>query len=157
MTTSANNQVTIEGNDLRLLACKESIKSLDALSQAEQEAIVDYVVRHNDWRGEFNVIHNLQELLCKDLKNALKGLREIKHASLTKTGPFALELAVIRHYIKQNLPHEVFATLRGINTPEIFKKERGLSHRALFSDLFGEDEAKKAFKWYPDEGNSIQI
>lgn len=138
-----------------ILACLNNIKALNAMSPSDQEAVITCVIQNKDWRGEFNVIHNLQEMLCRDLKHSLKGFREVKHAALTKPGPFALELAVIRQYIKQNPPHEVFAVLRRIKTPEVFSKEKALSHRALFTDLFGEEEAKKAFKWYPDHDQSL--
>lgn len=157
MLKSSCTTLPTKQGDPRLLACQSSLKALVDLSPSEQESIVDWVISNKDWSGEFNVIHNTQELLCQSLRHALQGYREFKHTAMTKPGPFDLELAVIRHYIKQNPPYEVFATLKRIETPEQFKKDKALTHKALFTDLFGSEEASKAFKWYPDSDNALSF
>lgn len=157
MNESKSNTSSIKPGDPRFIACKNNLESLVDLSPSEQESIVDWVITNKDWGGEFNVIHNTQELLCQSLRHALQGYREFKHTAMTKPGPFDLELAVIRHYIKQNPPYEVFATLKRIETPEQFKKDKALTHKALFTDLFGSEEASKAFKWYPDSDNALSF
>lgn len=138
-----------------IIACLENIEALNGLSHSDQESVVAYVLENKDWRGRFNLIHNLNQMMCFDLKNALRGFREVKHASITKRGPFDLELAILRHYIKKNPSYEVFTVLRSISTPAKYSKDKAFSHKTLFTDIFGMEEAKKAFKWYPEEDNSF--
>ena len=138
-----------------IIACLDNIEALNGLSHSDQESVIAYVLENNDWRVGFNVIHNLNEMLCWDIKNALRGFREMKYDSITKPGPFDLEIAVLRHYIKKSPPYEVFTVLRSISIPAKYSKDEAYSKKTLFTDLFGMEEAKKAFKWYPEEDNTF--